>query len=694
MVLAAITWEEPDDSDGFSYEVTADEQNDTSILTVTQDQDGTQVEILVVTVNRTSGEYTVAQSNPAWHQGDNTEDNIDLDLTYQVEDADGDVATGSLTVRIDDDTPTGTVNDGDPQNPMYIVDDDDLENGNEGGIYDDDATVPPSSLVLEHSFGADGAGAITWEEPGDSDGFSYEVTADEQNNTSILTVTQDQNGQPVEILVVTVNRTSGEYTVAQSNPAWHQGDNTEDNIDLDLTYQVEDADGDVATGSLTVRIDDDTPVCGKSTEDENPAGPTAFSGTMSLISTSSTSTQSQTVTETVNGHVLTATAYGFGGEQAEVYQGVVGAGVVTEGESTGPYQEINYNIDTNGNHTTETLVIKLDDNTFATQVSLELSAFFSNDTEAENGKVLFYYQGDLVGEESFSSADDTGNQNIVALPNNSIFDEIRIQAVDDDKQGVGDNSDLFVKSVIFDSNDVVEISSGTLGGEYGADGPGSFTFADSQTTELFLQDGTTPVTLTVSDDGSRVTGTYLDGDDTKQAFVLEITDAVEGTYQLTQLVGLHHDKNALFIRYVITDGDGDGKTCDVEISIPDSIPVGGSTTLSLDENTLVDETDNNQTSSNSLGFTSGDDLSSIKFVDPNGYTITVTGEDETVSAPNISWDLIGDELIGFVGTERAIKLTLENDIANKSTVVKAELLGPGLMLIKQVLTQLQLKALR
>ena len=131
------------------------------------------------------------------------------------------------------------------------------------------------------------------------------------------------------------------------------------------------------------------------------------------------------------------------------------------------------------------------------------------------------------------------------------------------KVNVEDDSPVCEESI-----DIDEMT-GVFGGSFGADGPGEFTFnRDQDTSQTFLQDGVTPVVFTTSADGSRITGTYEDGGETKQAFVLEITDAKEGTYQFIQQVEL--DRNVLPIKYVITDKDGDSTNCDVEISISNS----------------------------------------------------------------------------------------------------------------------------
>ena len=59
---------------------------------------------------------------------------------------------------------------------------------------------------------------------------------------------------------VTLNPTTGAYTVTLNKAIPHPAGNRENNLDFNLTYEVEDSSGDVATGSLVVNVDDDTPV--------------------------------------------------------------------------------------------------------------------------------------------------------------------------------------------------------------------------------------------------------------------------------------------------------------------------------------------------------------------------------------------------------------------------------------------------
>ena len=61
----------------------------------------------ITLTNTTSGAYTVQQLNPIDHPTPGvSEENIEFTLNYQVKDHDGDTVDGTLTVNVDDDTPT------------------------------------------------------------------------------------------------------------------------------------------------------------------------------------------------------------------------------------------------------------------------------------------------------------------------------------------------------------------------------------------------------------------------------------------------------------------------------------------------------------------------------------------------------------------------------------------------------------
>src|SRR3546814_12008366 len=67
------------------------------------------------------------------------------------------------------------------------------------------------------------------------------------------------------VLTGTLNPATGAYTVVQNAPIVHAEGLNENNQEFTFGYQVTDGDGDTATGSLNVSVDDDTPIAGPST---------------------------------------------------------------------------------------------------------------------------------------------------------------------------------------------------------------------------------------------------------------------------------------------------------------------------------------------------------------------------------------------------------------------------------------------
>ncbi|MEQ1775760.1 MAG: DUF5801 repeats-in-toxin domain-containing protein, partial [Burkholderiales bacterium] len=217
---------------GFSYELSG------SNLLVKQ---GT-VTVMTLTVNPTSGAYTVTQNAPIQHAAGGDENNQSFAIAYRVTDGDGDTADGSLSINVDDDTPTVT------QNAVVQLDDDALANGNPGGTGDDADSVAATG-TLGHSFGADGAGAIAYLTGSAPAGFSYVAAG------SNLLVKQGS----VTVLTLTVDSTTGAYTVTQNAPIQHAPGNVENNQVFNIGYSVTDKDGDTVNGALSVNVDDDTP---------------------------------------------------------------------------------------------------------------------------------------------------------------------------------------------------------------------------------------------------------------------------------------------------------------------------------------------------------------------------------------------------------------------------------------------------
>ena len=88
---------------GFTYSL----DPTSTILTVSQLQDGVIVNVLQITLNdATSGNYTITQLNPIRHAAGGDENDQDFTFNYQVTDSNGDFVVGTLSLSVDDDTPT------------------------------------------------------------------------------------------------------------------------------------------------------------------------------------------------------------------------------------------------------------------------------------------------------------------------------------------------------------------------------------------------------------------------------------------------------------------------------------------------------------------------------------------------------------------------------------------------------------
>ncbi len=174
---------------------------------------------------------------------------IDFGAVLQATDKDGDSVklTGLVNVNVTDDNPeTGS-------NPTVVVEDDDLFKGIDGGTGDDDAPQNVNG-ILAHKFGADG-GSIAWvagstTTDGGASGFTYSTT-----NNGTLLIKQDGT----TVITVSLNASTGQYTVTQVAPLMHANGDNENNQTFTLTYKVTDGDKDTATGTLTINVDDDMP---------------------------------------------------------------------------------------------------------------------------------------------------------------------------------------------------------------------------------------------------------------------------------------------------------------------------------------------------------------------------------------------------------------------------------------------------
>ncbi|HET9427277.1 MAG TPA: DUF5801 repeats-in-toxin domain-containing protein, partial [Allosphingosinicella sp.] len=162
-------------------------------------------------------------------------------FTYELTDGDGDTSTARLDISIVDSAPvTG-------QNAVALLDDDALAGGNPGGVGDDpDAAALTGTLSAS---GGDGGLTFAFATSGAPTGFTYENQGDD------LLVRQDGR----LVLTITLDASTGAYTVVQNAPIAHSAGGDENNQGFSLTYTATDADGDAASGVLQIDVDDDTP---------------------------------------------------------------------------------------------------------------------------------------------------------------------------------------------------------------------------------------------------------------------------------------------------------------------------------------------------------------------------------------------------------------------------------------------------
>ncbi|WP_244463611.1 retention module-containing protein [Aeromonas bestiarum] len=209
-----------------------------------------------------NGTVTLTQSAELDHlpeDVDNSNDNnlislangkVLLSATVTVVDGDNDTATGTVSadlggnISFEDDVPSVS------NNLTVQLDDDALANGIPDGPNDDDNAVNTNG-ILAHNFGADGAGSVQWLTTGAPAGFTYET-----NPAGALLVKQGAT----TVLTVTLNSATGAYSVTQNAPIQHANADQENNQAFTLNYQVIDGDGDTASGTLAINVDDDTPV--------------------------------------------------------------------------------------------------------------------------------------------------------------------------------------------------------------------------------------------------------------------------------------------------------------------------------------------------------------------------------------------------------------------------------------------------
>nr|WP_298929934.1 DUF5801 repeats-in-toxin domain-containing protein [uncultured Erythrobacter sp.] len=441
-----------------------------------------------------------------------------IQLIGTVTDNDGDTASQALDIgsnlTFTDDVPAAG------ENNIVQLDDDAL-GGNAGGT-GDDADAANTTGTLDHDFGNDG-GSIAFGTSGAPAGFQYVASGDD------ILIQQDQGSGFVTVVTVTLDPSNGDYTVTQNLNILHATGDAENNTEFTIGYTVTDGDTDTATSSLTINVDDDTPIAGDDSEiasvDDNASAENV--GTVATLTGNDS-----------------YGADGAGVPAITIASGSLGGTVTIDGSGnllytsatniTAPFadqvESFTYTItDGDGDTTTATFDIRLTDEGPAINAD---AATFTVDEEGLGG---------IAG-----NGDDGGD----------VAGEVTVQ-------------------------------SGTLAGiDFGTDGAGAIALTAVADTGLVTLAGNPVETVW---DGTTLTGQdAVTGDD---VFTLVITDVATGAYTFTLLAPVAHptadteDDQSFSVGVVVTDAEGESANGTISITIDDDSPIATDDTNALTEDT-------------------------------------------------------------------------------------------------------------
>ena len=572
------------------------------------------------------GSYTFTQSRPLVHSAAGEDDRA-LTFTFTVTDGDGDSADGSLTINIDDDTPVANtvtataLTDDEGKGPFSALSHEGVGTSAAGAdatgadVANSPSTITGAAGALFQA-GADGFLDLSITGPAgvqaihdtngnnvaDTETLTYTSTTDANGNVT-LTATGATSGLTVFTLVINAD---GSYTFTQSRPLVHPTANDEDDLALTFTFTVRDGDRDTASGSLTINVDDDTPVAngviGGATDDEGKGPFAALSneGVPSGIDGSDVPGNPSTVTGAA-GALFQAGADGFGSVTLNTVTQALRAIHDTNGNNVADLETLTYasTTDANGNLTFTatgdvsgaaafTLVINNDGSyTFTQARPLMHSNVFGIAEDDVNIRFTFTVtdgDGDTAsGFLTVSVDDDTPVANTVTATN--LTD-------DEGKAPFANLSNEGVPSGV-DGNDVPGSPStitGAAGALFQAGADGFLSVAINTVTQALraihdtngngIADLESMTYTNTTDANGNLTVTATGDVSNATVFTLVINN--DGSYTFTQFQALGHvapgsnnNEDDLNIRFTFTvrDGDGDTATGSLTVSVDDDTPV-------------------------------------------------------------------------------------------------------------------------
>lgn len=267
------------------------QENGTLLVAYTGDSPTSESTVFTVKLHDTnSGSYVFTQYQELDHVGSSGEqqpvnlDSLNLSFNYTATDSDGDSINESFSVTVGDDAPTIDANgiqDG-------KVDEDYLANGNDGDTY----AQPPAPGTGDFKF--TGNLGVSWGADNNNtgsianrslafNGITEGAAATDHGGNAILSHDQavlfhlttiggqpalvgytgaDADNQSNWVFTVTLDdsTSTGSYTFTLLKPIDHPTSNAEDNIQIDFGFTATDADGDPASSTFHVTVNDDAPI--------------------------------------------------------------------------------------------------------------------------------------------------------------------------------------------------------------------------------------------------------------------------------------------------------------------------------------------------------------------------------------------------------------------------------------------------
>ncbi|TWF54972.1 beta strand repeat-containing protein [Neorhizobium alkalisoli] len=604
-------------------------------------------------------------------------------VTTTISDRENDTTTATTTSQLDikvrDDAPTvSAIQTG------VTVDEDGLATGN--GAYNDGydgdtaAHAKSASANLSYSFGTDGAAsaasdivfatnnltALGLKSLGSTISYSWNDTT----NTLTATVGTGNNVQTVFTLKVT-DVATGAYTFTLERPLDHSttaGVNKEDDIKLDFNFTIQDGDGDKASGTVQVTINDDAPYIG-SPESESIS---EVNLPYTLIGPGNDEANADGPNSVVRRGDLDIH---WGADNRNALTGpdisvrfdshiVAPAGLTSDGNA------IKYSLSADG-----TVLTASTGSGFSTQIIFTVSL-----SDSGSGQYTFRLYGNIdhLGNDSASK---TLNFGFTATDsdNDSASSSFSVTIVDGGPSiGRVENETVNESNLPTDLGDVIladtdfsTIQRGDLNINWGADDNNSGVANRSVTFDGIVNGADSGLThdgvaikYVLSADGTELVGKA--GNTT--VFTVSLSDSGDGTYTFTLLDNIDHTGNngtsaTLTFGFKATDSDGDTATSSFNVTIIDDVPVAGTPARSgleeasgspavSDVSLGIDwksdnNNDSNSTADRSVKFTSATPAANV--VNAAGQPLTLTSNGQT-----LSYALVAGVLVAYINGDPAV----------------------------------------